>query len=262
MMNRRSFVAVALVFALATAPVAAHAAGPVKSNPKVPTQPLVQLTKLHVNSIVFLNGQLVANATATLKILGETVKRNIQIPLTLGGTPGADASCDILNLSLGPINLNLLGLIVNLDDCDNGPITVDITGDDSGLLGQLLCGLAGDLLGGTPLGTLLGRLNPADLLTLTGGLTDLLNGLFREVLGSPLTSIGGPAVDGSCPILHLEIPGGIHLSLLGLNVDTSAICLTITAEHGALLGDLLCSLTDGGNILNLRNLLRNILQGL
>jgi len=54
-------------------------------------------------------------------------------------TPGA---CDILNLSLGPIDLNLLGLEVHLDNCNNGPATVSITAVPSeGLLGQLLCDL-------------------------------------------------------------------------------------------------------------------------
>jgi len=259
MMNRRSFVAVALAFAVATAPVVAHAAGPVK----LPKQPLVEVTKIQVKNVVFVNGQLVANATVTLKVLGETLKRNIQIPLTLGGLPGGD--CDILNLSLGPINLNVLGLVVNLDNCNNGPITVDITGDDSGLLGQLLCGLAGGLLDGINLGDLLGGLTPAQLLALTDGLTDLLNGLFKEILNTPLTSVGGLAANGGCSILNLTIPQGLQLSLLGLNVETSAICLTITAQRGALLGDLLCGLTDGTNLLNLKDLqklLRNILKGL
>ena len=37
----------------------------------------------------------------------------------------------------------------------------------------------------------------------------------------------------------------IHLSLLGLHVDTSPICLDITANHGGgLLGNLLCGLSD------------------
>jgi hypothetical protein len=54
-------------------------------------------------------------------------------------TPGA---CDILNLSLGPIDLNLLGLEVAVDDCDNGPVTIDVTAVPAGgLLGQLLCDL-------------------------------------------------------------------------------------------------------------------------
>jgi len=60
-----------------------------------------------------------------------------------GSTPGA---CDILNLSLGPIDLNLLGLQVELDNCANGPVTIDITAvPGEGLLGDLLAGLLCDL---------------------------------------------------------------------------------------------------------------------
>jgi hypothetical protein len=57
-------------------------------------------------------------------------------------TPGAATS--ILHLSLGPVNLSLLGLNVNLDNCAGGPITVDIiahTGPGN-LLGNLLGGLS------------------------------------------------------------------------------------------------------------------------
>jgi len=55
----------------------------------------------------------------------------------------AGATCSVLNLSLGPVNLNLLGLQVHLDNCANGPITLDITADPAGgVLGELLCGLS------------------------------------------------------------------------------------------------------------------------
>jgi hypothetical protein len=50
------------------------------------------------------------------------------------------ASGNILHLSLGPVNLNLLGLNVSLDNCEDGPVTVDI-GAQAGpgrLLGNLL----------------------------------------------------------------------------------------------------------------------------
>jgi hypothetical protein len=54
--------------------------------------------------------------------------------------------CDILNLSLAPVDLTLLGLNVHLDNCEGGPITVDVVANpDGGLLGQLLCGLAGGI---------------------------------------------------------------------------------------------------------------------
>ena len=71
----------------------------------------------------------------------------------LGTTPGA---CDILNLSLEPIDLTLLGLEVTLDNCDTppGPVTVDITAVPSeGLLGSLLCALD-NLLNNAQTGTL------------------------------------------------------------------------------------------------------------
>lgn len=55
--------------------------------------------------------------------------------------------CDILNLSLGPVDLTLLGLNVHLDNCHNGPVTVDITAVPGSLLGDLLCDLS-DLLRG------------------------------------------------------------------------------------------------------------------
>jgi hypothetical protein len=74
--------------------------------------------------------------------------------LALATSPDAivGGACNILNLALGPIDLNLLGLQVELDDCDDGPVTIDITAvPGEGLLGDLLGGLLcdlGDLLGG------------------------------------------------------------------------------------------------------------------
>jgi hypothetical protein len=56
-----------------------------------------------------------------------------------------------LSLALGPVDLNLLGLRVELDNCNDGPVTVDITADPAGgLLGSLLCGVANLLNGGNP----------------------------------------------------------------------------------------------------------------
>ena len=52
------------------------------------------------------------------------------------------ASCEILNLALGPLELNLLGLEVSLDNCANGPVTLDVRAvPGGGLLGDLLCNL-------------------------------------------------------------------------------------------------------------------------
>jgi hypothetical protein len=76
------------------------------------------------------------------------------------------ASCDILHLVLGPLDLDLLGLKVHLDK-----VVLDIvaaTGAGN-LLGNLLCAVTG-LLDGGPLAGLLGQLN--DLL---GQILDALN---------------------------------------------------------------------------------------
>ncbi len=66
-------------------------------------------------------------------------------------TPGVT---NILNLSLGPVNLNLLGLQVGLDNCSGGPITVNVSAlaGPGNLLGNLLTGVA-NLLDQTPLPT-------------------------------------------------------------------------------------------------------------
>lgn len=57
---------------------------------------------------------------------------------SVGGTSAG--ACDILDLSLGPVDLTLLGLNVHLDDCNGNPVTVDITAvPGDGLLGDLLC---------------------------------------------------------------------------------------------------------------------------
>jgi len=74
-----------------------------------------------------------------------------------------------------------------------------------------------------------------------------------------LTASPGTAV-GSTPVLDLHI-GAIHLDVLGLKVDTSPICLAITAQPGPgnLLGNLVTQVT---NLLNGGTSLGTILGGL
>jgi hypothetical protein len=63
-------------------------------------------------------------------------------------------TCAVLHAVLGPVFLSLLGLNVYLDNCANGPVTVDISGvtGPGNLLGNLLCQLIG---GGVRKGTTL-----------------------------------------------------------------------------------------------------------
>jgi len=84
---------------------------------------------------------------------------------------------------------------------------------------------------------------------------------FNIPLSTPVTLTTTPnAADPTCPILNLHL-NAIHLDLLGLNVDTSNICLAINAESGPgnLLGNLLCNVA---NLLNTGTPLSNILNGL
>ena len=86
--------------------------------------------------------------TGQLTNLVNSALRAVTAPAALASTGSSAAAApgavDILNLSLGPIDLNLLGLQVSLDNCENGPVTVDITAEPGpgNLLGNLLGGLA------------------------------------------------------------------------------------------------------------------------
>jgi hypothetical protein len=64
-------------------------------------------------------------------------------------------SCGILHLELGPLDLDLLGLVVHLDQ-----VVLDITAEPGpgNLLGNLLCSIAGLLDGGSPLEQILNQL--------------------------------------------------------------------------------------------------------
>jgi len=68
----------------------------------------------------------------------------------------ATGTCHILHLELGPLDLNLLGLVVHLDK-----VVLDITAvsGPGNLLGNLLCAVAGLLDSNAPLNQLVSLLN-------------------------------------------------------------------------------------------------------
>jgi hypothetical protein len=80
-----------------------------------------------------------------------------------GPAVAVQAACDILHLELGPLDLNLLGLVIHLDR-----VVLDITAvpGPGNLLGNLLCAIVGLLDGTGQLGQLLALLN--QLLDLLG----------------------------------------------------------------------------------------------
>jgi len=92
------------------------------------------------------------------------------------------------------------------------------------------------------------NLNVGDVQVLSNNTLGAVANIGNVTQNIPLSLTASPTAAGAdCPVLSLHL-SPIHLDLLGLNVDTSAICLDITAHHGqGVLGDLLCSV---GNLLN------------
>lgn len=80
-------------------------------------------------------GRLVGTVTDTATGLSRSIVRNVVLPVAIG-----EATCDILHLELGPLDLNLLGLQIDLSQ-----IVLDITAESGpgNLLGNLLCSVAG-----------------------------------------------------------------------------------------------------------------------
>jgi hypothetical protein len=91
-------------------------------------------------------GNLLAVGTLVLGAVNEVVSALVT---------GVTGTCEILDLTIGPIHLDLLGLVV-----DTNAIHLNITAQSGpgNLLGNLLCAVANLLNGGGPLGALAGLL--------------------------------------------------------------------------------------------------------
>ena len=248
----------------------------VEAKPKVSNVTVVPT----IENISIVDGQLVASGSVSGTVKGKDFTapfENVPVDITLADEDAPAGSCGILDLALGPINLDVLGLVV-----ETSPICLEITAiPGGGLLGDLLCGVANLLNGGLSIGDILGGLNLVDPVTgvqvapalttdqinqLLGAIEDLLNGALGQLIDAILTEI----LDGAgrtCAILHLEL-GPLDLNLLGLAVslddcDGGPVVVDITGERGAgnLLGNLLCGLLGGGG-LNLGDTLQDILDGI
>ena len=128
----------------------------------------------HLKSVGRLSGTLTKKSGATRDIAGR-----VRMPVNMQATRAANApaalpttsstagtsaiSCDVLHLVLGPLDLDLLGLVVHLDK-----VVLDITAvpGAGALLGNLLCAVVG-LLDGTGI----------------GGLSGILTNLLNAILG-------------------------------------------------------------------------------
>lgn len=115
-----------------------------------------------VDRFISRNGKSYAVGTLVGKLGSKSIHRsNVVIPahaksLTGGAKDAAVVACPILHLVLGPVNLNLLGLHVHLNQ-----VVLDITAvpGAGNLLGNLLCDVANLLNGPLPLQQATGLLN-------------------------------------------------------------------------------------------------------
>ena len=119
-----------------------------------------------IQTFRIVNGQLVAVGTLSGTLtdaLGNVIGTVTNVPITVPVT--AVGTCDILHLTLGPLDLNLLGLNVHLNQ-----VVLDITATAApgNLLGNLLCAVAGLLDKGGPLAGITALLNR--ILAIVGGL--------------------------------------------------------------------------------------------
>jgi len=221
----------------------------------------IKINSVNLTNFQIVNNVLKAAGTVTGTIAGRPFTTDISnFALQLAPTDPASADCSVLDLQLAPIHLALLGL-----HADTSPICLEITATQGGgLLGDLLCGLAGG-------GGLLGPVIPAgaDLNDLLGGLVDILNGALGNG-GQPSQGGGGgddSVCTGDCEVLDLVL-GPVDLSLLGLNVSLDdcadgpvEVCVSATAAEG-LLGGLLCGLAGNGGILGNLGVLQQLLDTL
>jgi hypothetical protein len=89
---------------------------------------------------LYARGVLTGTCTAVDaagNIVTETVNEVVRIPVNIGQSSG---TCEILDLVLGPLHLDLLGLVVDLNQ-----VHLEITAEQGpgNLLGNLLCAVAG-----------------------------------------------------------------------------------------------------------------------
>jgi len=280
---------IALMSAFIIAPASSAFAKPSVNGPSpfrnIPLTGALVGATLNIDSFAVENGKVMALGTVKSGTASIPFKTPVTIQQGSTSQMSAKATCPILHLVLGPLDLNLLGLRVQLNQ-----VVLDITAESGGgILGDLLCGitnllnnpngLAGllnqilDLLGGILSAPATGTVSGALLnvtsfatqngkLAATGNISDVQGNALATAVALPVT-----VAQATCQILKLDL-GPLDLNLLGLRVQLSPVHLLVTAVSGAgnLLGNLLCSiahLLDGGPLARLgavANLLNQLIR--
>jgi hypothetical protein len=203
-MNRIRTAALAALMVCAVSLGAAGTASAAQQPAETPLTRTVQLTgskgfkgTYKIDRFVTRSGKLVAVGTlkGTVRKNGKTKRvkaRTVRMPASVAGAgpaSGAKASqvpdipgaCQVLNLTLGPINLNLLGLVVRTNQIN---VRIDAVPGAGNLLGNLLCAVTNLLNPTGALGQLTGAIN---------NLAAALNAILALVPTSPATAASAAA---------------------------------------------------------------------
>jgi hypothetical protein len=193
-MNRIRTAALAVLMVCAVSLGAAGTASAAQEPAETPLTQTVNVTgtkgfkgTFAIDRFATRNGKMVAIGTlkGTMRKNGKTKRvkaKTVSLPASVAGAgsgakaaqvPPIPGACQILNLVLGPINLNLLGLVVRTNQIN---LRIDAVPGANNLLGNLLCGITGILNPTGALGQLTGALNQ---------LTAALNAILALVPASP-----------------------------------------------------------------------------
>jgi hypothetical protein len=183
-MKYRSILSVLLMFLIAAMPLTLSAAPPPTQGAGInipvtgtfapsgaTTGPLSTLGTgtvtgvLDIQKFVNNNGTLTAVGTLTTQLTSSTGAVTNLVQQFSAPVISATGACPILHLDLGPLNLDLLGLQISLNQ-----VVLDIVAQSGpgNLLGNLLCAVANLLNGGGPLGAIANLLN--QILAILNGL--------------------------------------------------------------------------------------------
>jgi hypothetical protein len=106
---------------------------------------------IHITNFSIQGNQFVAEGVLNGIVTRDGTPTTITQKVALS-VMSVDPSCSLVNLVLGPLHLNVLGLVIDLNQVVLNITAVPGAGN---LLGNLLCAVANLLNGGGPLSTLL-----------------------------------------------------------------------------------------------------------
>jgi hypothetical protein len=204
---------------------------------------------VQIKRFAVVDRKVVARGVLTSRVEGagstETAKKAVTLAVV-----AQRGRCHVLTLNLKDLQLDLLGLRVDLSEVNLRIFAVP-RGEGSGVLGRLFCSLSRSTI---RLGRGAGAARAhAVVASLNTRLKDKPMRAFRATakLSANNDAQASQATPGSCRVLNL-ILGPLDLNLLGLVVElygpnrNAPVTLTITSFPGqGVLGDLFCSISGG-----------------